>query len=223
MVYREAFLEIQSKFGQLFREVCMIVEEAELSVVDLKKVLDSYPIMETPLQDANTIKEVMTVVRNNSSFINCFHLKEVADYFQLSQAREKVDAYCKLVDEFCLHKLTQHSYVRSFLEQPRHLLSTETITLKLEWNPDEKTLSNIQEIIRNTFKHLASHIHVVVVSEGSVTVICYAPQYLMGALVRLAQENMKVLVEDGVTYLSVGHTVVLDTSVQKQVGNCLHS
>ena len=80
-----------------------------------------------------------------------------------------------------------------------------TVILKLEWNPIEKTLADIQDTLNKTFKSLASHIHIVVVGGGSVTVTCYAPQYLMGALVRLAQENMKVLVESNVTYLSVGY------------------
>ena len=41
--------------------------------------------------------------------------------------------------------------------------------------------------------------------------------YLMGALVRLAQENMKVLVESGVIYLSVGYAVLLDSNAQEKV------
>ena len=174
--------------------------------------------MDISLQHATTIWDVLTVVRNHSSFINCSYLKEVAISFKLSQAKKKIDTYDRWVEEFCQHTLTEHSYVTSFRDD-MPLLSSETITLKLEWNPDDKTLSDIQGIIRKTFKSLASHIHVVVVGEGSVTVICYAPQYLMGALVRLAQENMKVLVEDGVTYLSVGYAVLLDTSAQEKVRN----
>ena len=47
--------------------------------------------------------------------------------------------------------------------------------------------------------------------------ICYAPQYLMGALVKLAQESKEMLVESGVTYLSVGCAVLLDNSAQEKV------
>ena len=42
----------------------------------------------------------------------------------------------------------------------------------------------------------------------------------MGALVRLAQENMKGLVESSVTYLSVGYSVLLDNSIQEKVIGC---
>ena len=39
----------------------------------------------------------------------------------------------------------------------------------------------------------------------------------MGALVKLAQESKQMLVESGVTYLSVGCAVLLDNSAQEKV------
>ena len=110
----------------------------------------------------------------------------------------------------------EHSYVTPFLtDQSR--LSSETITFKLEWTPNEKMLADIQSLLRKTFKSLFTHIHIVVLRGGSLTVICYAPQYLMGSLVRLAQENMEGLVESSVTYLSVGYAVLLDNSTHEKV------
>ena len=161
---------------------------------------------------------VLKVVQQHSSLINCVYLEYVVEHFSITAAKEKIDDYYKFVEKFCEERLTQHSYVTSFLaDQSKHLLSSETITFKLEWTPSKKTLSDIQSLLRKTFKSLASHIHIVVVGGGSVTVICYAPQYLMGALVRLAQENMKVLMESSVTYLSVGHAILLDNSAKEKV------
>ena len=57
---------------------------------------------------------------------------------------------------------------------------------------------------------------------GSVRVICYAPQYLMTELVRLAQKNRELLVESSVTYLRVGDTIVVDTSDQNEVRISYH-
>ena len=224
MAYKKDFDKIQTKFVQLFHDITIMLEEApEVTLERLKKFLIFYDELKVPLQDADTITKVMLVVKEHSSFINCTYLKAVADNFLKalpsnipSEGRTKIDTYEKFVDEFCQYNLTQHSYVTSFLkDQSRQPLSSETLTFKLEWDPIEKTLSNIQDTLRKTFMSLASHIHIVVVGGGSVTVICYAPQYLMGALVRLAQENIKVLVESRVTYLSVGHAVLLDISAQK--------
>ena len=57
---------------------------------------------------------------------------------------------------------------------------------------------------------------------GSVRVICYAPQYLMTELVRLAHKNKELLVKNSVTYLRVGDTIVVDTSDQNEVRICYH-
>ena len=219
-MYKIDFDDVKSEFAELFYSITKIMEEAELDLEDLKKFLNFYEELRIPLQQADTIAKIMQVIQQNSSFINCGYLKYVAKHFKLPAAAEKIDAYCKFVEKFCEEKLTQHSYVTSFLADPSTcLLSSETITFKLEWKPNKKTLTDIQSLLRKTFKRHASHIHIVVVGGGSVTAICYAPQYLMGVLVKLAQENMEVLVENSVTYLSVGYTVVLDKCAQEKV-NC---
>ena len=100
-------------------------------------------------------------------------------------------------------------------EQQKHILSTQTLTLKLEWKPDDKTLADIQSLIRKTFHSLFKFIHVVVVKEGSVTVICYAPHYIMGTLVQMAKKSKSMLLENSVSYLSIGYTVVLDSTDQE--------
>ena len=100
-------------------------------------------------------------------------------------------------------------------------MSSQTIKIKimLEWNPAAKTLSDIRSLLRKAFKGLSPFIHVDVIGEGSVTVVCYAPHYLMGALVKMAEENKSMLLEDSVSYLSIGYTVVLGSGTQEKVRN----
>ena len=151
-------------------------------------------------------------MQQHSTVINCSYLEHIAEHFNLSK---EIDAYCKLVDEFCQQTITQHYYVKSFMaEQQSHVLSTQTLTLKLEWKPDDKTLADIQSLIRKTFHSLFKFIHVVVAKEGSVTVICYAPHYIMGTLVQMAKESKSMLLENSVSYLSIGYTVVLDSTAE---------
>ena len=217
VVYKSDFDKVKSEFAVLFDSIARMVEKAHVSLDNLKEFLAYYDDLEAPLQHANTIAKVMRVIQQHSSFINCVYLEYVVERFSITAAKMKIDTYYKFVEKFCKKKLTQHSYMTPFFaNQSRHLLSSETITFKLEWTPSKKTLSDIQSLLSKTFKSLSSHIHIVVVGGGCVTVICYAPQYLMGALVKLAQENMKVLVESSVTYLSVGYAVLLDNSALKK-------
>ena len=87
-VYKIDFDEVKSKFAQLFQEITTIVEEAQVSLKDLKEFLTFYD-METPLLEADTIPKVMRVVQQESSFINCVYLKSVAEHFKLPAAKEK--------------------------------------------------------------------------------------------------------------------------------------
>ena len=223
-VYKRDFDTIQVKFINLVLQVSKILKKSHVSLKKLKTLLTSIPILKSPLKGADTIDKVMQVVQQHSSFINCSYLEAITDRFSVPAARKEIDAYYNFVEEFCHHTLTQHSYVTSFFaKQSTHLISSENITLKLEWNPDEKTLIDIQGLLRKTFHSLASHIHIVVIGGGSVTVICYAPQYLMGALAKLAKESRKTLVENRVTYLSVGYAVLLDGSAQAEVNGIVFS
>ena len=101
-------------------------------------------------------------------------------------------------------------------------LPSTTLTFKLEWNPDDKTLNDIQSVLRQAFHERSVYVHIVVIRGGSVRVICCAPQYLMTELVRLAQKNRELLLESSVTYLRVGNTIVVDTSDQNEVRICYH-
>ena len=188
-----------------------------MTVEELKKLLTFYPEMQIPLQDANTITEVMAVIQRHSSFTTYCYLEDLVDVFNIAEAKEEIAVYRNFVEHFCQHTLTQHSYVASLLaDKSRCLLSAKTIIFKLEWGlGDKKTLADIKSILNKTFEILANHIHVKEVQSGCVMVTCYAPQYLMGALLRLAQENKEMLVESGVSYLSVGYAVLLDNSAQK--------
>ena len=215
-VYREDFDDIiKGEFISLHRNISQILANNDRALLhELKELLASYSELEGPLQAADTISSVMRVVQRHSSVINCFYLKLVAKEFNLPEVTKKIEAYCKQVDKFCQQTIRQHSYVTSFMaEQQNNILSTQTLTLKLEWKPDDKTLADIQSLIRKTFKSLSDHVHVVVIKEGSVTVICYAPHYIMGTLVQMAKESKSMLLENSVSYLSIGYTVVLDQEV----------
>ena len=58
------------------------------------------------------------------------------------------------------------------------------------------------------FGHLVDRVQIVVIKDGSVVVVCWAPRYLMEELVRQASERVHRLAEMGVVKLTVGGTEV---------------
>ena len=184
----------------------------------LKRFLSKYPNLKAPLDNADTIANVMDVIQEQSSFTCCSYLEHTATRFNVTAAVEKITDYYKSVDEFCQHVLRHHVYMQPFITAKSiNITDSEIISFKLEWSPDTKTLSDIQSLLRHAFDEQSVYVRIVVVRGGSVRVICCAPQYLMTELVRLAQKNRELLVESSVTYLRVGDTIVVNTSDQNEV------
>ena len=81
---------------------------------------------------------------------------------------------------FVRHTLNNHSYVKSFREDyPRYILSSDKIVFQLQWKAMEKTLKDIRDVLQMSFGHLADRVQIVVIEDGSVVVVCWAPRYLM--------------------------------------------
>ena len=209
--YRSEFEYIQDRFAQLFDEVAEILENEESVTIErLKRFISKIPDMNDSLDNAHTISDIIDIIYKHSSLTCCIHLKGVARRYNISAVTEKIEKYYQLVREFCQCELTHHVYMKPFLTaKPTDFISSTTITFKLRWSPVEKTLSDIQHLLQQAFDKQNVYVHVVVVRGGSVRVICYAPQYLMTELVRLAQKNRELLVESSVTYLRVGDTIVI--------------
>ena len=221
--YRRDFEDIQNKFALLFLEITEILKEESVSIERLKEYVSKFPEMKNSLDNAHTISDIINIIQEHSSLISCSHLKGVTELFNASAATEKIEKYYEFIDNFCQYKLANHIYMKPFLTaKSYHFTPSTTITFKLRWRPNDKTLSDILELLQQAFDEHSVYVHIVVVRGGSVRVICCAPQYLMTELVRLAQKNRELLVESSVTYLRVGDTIVVDTSDQNEVRICYH-
>ena len=190
---------------------------SHVSVTTLKEYLcRTFPELVIPLEDVTTIDDVMTVVRNKSSLTDFAYFKVIANKFGLRKMKQIVAKYRKTLNSFCQHTLHNHSYVRSFLEDyPRYILSSEEIVFKLQWNTNERTLKDIRDVLRMCFGHLADRVQIAVIEDGSVVVVCCAPQYLMEELVRQASGRVHKLKNRGVVKLTVGGTEVIVEKVKK--------
>ena len=207
--YKRDFIRLQASFARMFDSMCETVR-SQVPVNNLKQHLSQFfSEFEILLQDAVTTDDVMKAVRNESSLTDFAYFEEIADHFNLQQVKRNIRDYHSTLNSFCQHTLDNHSYVRSFREDyPRYILSSDKITFKLEWKAKDKTLKDIRDVLRMTFKHLADRVQIVVIGDGSVVVVCCAPRYLMEELERLASESVHMLAEMGVVKLTVGGTEV---------------
>ena len=213
--YRKDFVDLQEKFGDMFDELQKDVK-LHVQVYDLKQYLCSrFPDLETDVQDADTTNDVMKVVCNECTLAEYSYLEKIADRFGLQEAKKSIEHYHSTLDDFCKHTLEEHSYARSFrVDHPEPILPSPNkieITFKLEWNATKKSLKDIRDVLRMVFGDLTDRVQIVVIKDGSVVVVCWAPQYLMSELVELAKSKLDQLKEVGVVELTVGHYIKLIT------------
>ena len=217
------FEVVQSRFAQLFYQIAVILDSEESVTLDkLKQFTSNHADLSYSLDNVNSISDVINRIQKHSSFARVGFLEGFVKEF-CPFATEKIEKYLEFVEEFCNQKLIHHIYMKQLLTSHSMCFTpSTTITFKLRWNPAEKTLSDIQELLLLAFEKQSIYVDIVVVKGGSVRVICYAPQHLMTELVRLAQRNRELLVDSSVTYLRVGDTIVVDTSDQNEVRICYH-
>ena len=101
-VYQKDFDGIKTKFLSLHLRISKILANSgHVTLENLKELLAFYSYLEGPLQAAETITSVMRIVQQHSTVINCSYLEHIAEHFNLPDVSKEIDAYCKLVDEFC--------------------------------------------------------------------------------------------------------------------------
>lgn len=211
--YKRDFIHLQATFGSMFMHVSKGVKSC-VSVGALKEYLSSTFADFQFLQDANTIEKVMQVVRNKCSLTDCGYLEEIANHFDLQAEKKKIMSYQEALDSFCRHTLSNHVYVRSFREDyPRYILSCNKITFQLMWKSERKTLDDIRDILYKAFEPESARVQIVLVDDGSVKVVCWAPQYLMEKLMTLARERVAVLTKMGMINLTIGGTKIIEFEV----------
>ena len=183
-----------------------------VQVDDIKQYLcDRFDDLKTDVQDADTTNDVMKVVHNDCTLAEYSYLEIIADHFDLQEAKRSIEHYRSRLDDFCKRTLEEHSYARSFrVDHPEPILPSSNkieVTFKLKWNAKKKSLRDIRDVLRMVFRDLTDRVQIVVIKDinGSVVVVCWAPQYLMTELVELAKGKLDLLKEVGVVELTVGH------------------
>ena len=217
VLYKRDFDLLRKDFGKLFfiAYKCLTSNAVSFETLQLKLKL-AYPELIPALQSTSTLQDVLCVVRLNCSLINCSYLEAVSEYCDLDEVDKAIKSYYQTMEHFCEHTLSNHKYVVSFLEDhSKHLLGCERITFRLKWETDKRTLFDIRALLEKTFKGVSQYIYIVTIGEGSVQVVCYAPQHLLGVLVKMAREKEKTLREAGLVSLSIGYCVLMDEEADK--------
>ena len=206
--------------GKLFLTVTHLIESTVgFELKELKRSLRlSYPELIPQLSKAESVDDVMDIVRKKCTIINIACLEAIINHCNIESAEQHVTAYKSEVETFCEKVKLSVCKNENFITSSSSLLKCETIEFTLEWNIDEHTLSEIKELLWKAFGKIAKRVLVKVVNEiNSIIVTCYAPRHIMDILLMEAEKNLDVLRGIGLMKLTIGYCTVWDMTTKDKV------
>ena len=184
----------------------------------LKFFLRLYEELRNDVTPAKSLEEVIIVVRDFTSLINTSYLEAISKKFELLNAIDLIKNYNDSINEFCQKIPTTHAYGQEFMQHTSESLHKSEVVFVLEWDYDDKKLSDVQSLLRIAFHDKAKHVMVRKVKRGnSVILICYAPPHHHEELKRLVKDNEVELTKEKVLSITIGGDVILERKPDDKV------
>ena len=210
---------MRGKLAGLVLRFQKVVEKANVNIEDLKQYVIFYHPDEQckdELKKARDIYEVFDVIRSKlCSLFNYAVLLRIAENFNLADGFEVIQEY--EAEEENYRKILSSSTLASELQKENELLHqnlshTKRIILKLKrWSrPPAPTVDEFLEIIKDVFADLGDLLHFLKAEPGSIIVTMIAPERVTGALIALAKMKIAYLKDIGVTWLTIGDTLIIN-------------
>lgn len=217
------FDHIRAKFDQLILTIADLIECTVSKLEDIKAFLRLwYPELKFQLSIAESFHDVMDLIQKKCTIINISCLEGVSKHCRIQEAKLHVDAYKSEVQMFCKEVLLSECN-KSFMTGQPSLLKCQTIEFILEWNTNEHTLSEIEELLQIAFGDEAERVVVqeILQKDNSVLVTCYAPRHVQEVLQKRIEKNLAQVKRMGLDRLTIGHNPAWTEHTRDKVINTL--
>ena len=206
-------------YGTLIKTVTHLIGATNSSLEDLKSyLLLCYSELRPQLENAQTLTDIMIIVKDKNTIIDIEYLEAFVDYFNIQEANDHIVAYKIAIEEFCEEITLNVCFNESFAIVSPSLLKCDTVEFVLDWKADDHSLCDIRVLLRKAFNKLAKNVHVRgLIEEYSITVTCYAPQNIMDILLMEAEPNLDLLRSVGLIKLTIGYHTLWDGLNRDQV------
>ena len=206
-------------YGTLIKTITRLIEATNSSLEDLKSyLLLCYSELRPQLENAQTLTDIMIIVKDKNTIIDIEYLLAFVEYFNIKEAIDHIEAYKIAIEEFCEEITLNVCFNESFAIVSSSLLKCDTVEFVLDWEADDHSLCDIRVLLRKAFNKLAKNVHVRgLTEEYSITVTCYAPQNIMDILLMEAEPNLDLLRSIGLIKLTIGYHTLWDGLNRDQV------
>ena len=210
---KKEFMQMRTNFGTTFYNVRDIFSKKAKSpkvVSKMKSLLtDIFPDLKSELSVAKKIDGVLDVVKRKCNIVDVHPLEVLAVQFKVKEAEDVIREHEEAAKEFCKSVSVSLSKDKTLQAIPTRHLLCETMTFVLNWNPDETTLQDVNDVLIDLDLLHKYGIKVVKVDPGkSVVVTCYCPAEYTGSLIMALFGEIDTMQKKGLKEFMVGNCTV---------------
>ena len=159
---------------------------------------------------------VRFAARKSSSLLNVQYLDRLVKKFEIPYGEDAVKDYKSLLDKF--RSNTKVTLLNKVPIAKAIAAKAETIEFTTRREPHDTLIDEIEQIIQEMFDELSVYIHINVMGKRrSITVVCYAPESIIGLLILKAQKKLNALKRKGLISLTIGYCTLLDFDSEYEV------
>ena len=206
----DIFDSMRREFDKAFSKIQEAIISNPPPIDELRRFLEnSYNYLHPQVAHSISIKEILTVVRDHCTLIDISCLEGIVKRFDIKEAESYIPTYKDAVQFFC-QKTKASLCLGKMLKVTRTpcLLKCETAVFVLDWDPNDCTLQDIQDIL---FELVEENVQIHVIrKDQSMSVTCFFPLSLTTLLIAKAQDTLELVKKKGLIQLMVGYGTIYD-------------
>ena len=195
---------------------CKAIKDAEPELEDLKELVECCNSELKPkLEECSKVSDVLSLVKEECSLIDVSLLEAVVEVFNVKEAEKHIKEYREKLKKFLEDNPIAHCLKEKFDAVKTHPpLNCETITYVFDWQPDERMLKDITDILSESSGKL---VRIRYIDTGySIAVTCSFPYSLLGVLIARVMENLQFLIKNGLIKLTIGYWTIWEKEKTSQ-------
>ena len=216
MEYSIEFQMMRDELGVLCENTLSLLEEKEVEMpLFTFKLGLSFPELKGDLKMCTSLPEAISeVIRPRVSLIQIDYLEVIHKKFVLP--KDSIDAYKEKIESFCNRMTVEHAYGQDLMNEfNRHVSKLESIAFTLNWEGNEDYLRDLLGLFEKLFGQYSKRVKVkFAFPKRSFDVQCYVPSHLQPLIVRMIQQNEKILHEEKVLSVTAGGVTVFTKASQ---------
>ena len=196
--------------------VCKVIKKARPNLNDLKELVGSCNSdLKSKLAECSKVSDVLSLVKEECSLIDVSLLEAVVEVFNVKEAEKHIEEYREKLKKFIEDNPIAHCLKEKFDAVKTHPpLNCETITYVFDWQPDERMLKDITDILSECSGKL---VRIRYIEKGySIAVTCSFSYFLTGVLITRVMENLQFLIKNGLIKLTIGYWTIWEKEKTSQ-------